>query len=54
MKTPEINPQYYFRQTTESTTMLTALSRKPAYLDCPACRIRALTVCTYQSGDKAQ
>jgi lipopolysaccharide-induced tumor necrosis factor-alpha factor len=33
---------------------LAALSRSPAPVDCPSCGARALTACSYQSGDNAQ
>jgi hypothetical protein len=33
---------------------LAALTRSPAPVDCPSCGARALTACSYQSGDNAQ
>ncbi|KAI5859128.1 LITAF-like zinc ribbon domain-containing protein [Tricharina praecox] len=32
---------------------LASLSRSPAPVDCPSCGARALTACSYQSGDNA-
>jgi hypothetical protein len=40
MKTLEIDPQYYFRQITGSMTMLTAIFRGPARVECPASCVR--------------